>query len=90
MPSTVIQAVNEAFKQDQRGSFKWFNTNARQAAWETLADRMFKIVMDNRLCGSDFQSMQGQSGLLLLITAKDSLSEQVNTARLANKKEWTD
>ena len=90
VPSTVIQAVNEAFKQDQRGSFKWFNTNAQQAARETLTDRMFKIAMDNRLCGSDFQSMQGQSGLLLLITAKDSLSEQVNTARLANKKEWTD
>jgi len=87
VPSTVIQAVNEAFKQDQRGSFKWFNTNAAQ---ETLTDRMFKIAMDNRLCGSDFQSIQGQSGLLLLITAKDSLSEQINTAQLANKKEWTD
>jgi len=88
--STVIQAVNEAFKQDQRGSFKWFNINARQAAQEALTDRMFKIAMDNCLCGSDFWSMHGQSGLLLLITAKDSLSEQVNTARLANKKEWTD
>ena len=88
--STVIQAVNEAFKQDQRGSFSWFNTNAREAARETLIDRMFKIAMDNRLCGSDFQSMQGQSGSLLLITAKDSLSEQVITARLVNMKGWTD
>ena len=80
VPSTVIQAVNMAFKQDHRGSFRWFNTNTRQAARETFTDRMFKIAMDNRLRGSDFHSMQGQSGLLLLITAKDSLSEQINTA----------
>jgi hypothetical protein len=63
---------------------------ARKAARVALRDRLFKIAMDNRLCASDFCSMQGKSDLFWLITAKDSLSEQVNIARLANKDEWTD
>ena len=90
MSANVVQAVNEAFQQDQRASFRWLRTKAREAAREALTDRLFKIMMDNRLCMSDFQSMQCQSDLFWLITAKDSLSEQVNMARLANEEEWMD
>ena len=86
MSSTVVQAVNEVFKEDQSNSFRWLRTKARQDARETLTDRMLKIIMDNRLCMSDFQSMQGQLDLFLLITAKGSLHEQVNTAKLENQK----
>jgi len=71
MHTNVVQAVNEAFKEDQRASLKWLRTKAREAAREALTDRLFKIIMDNRL-------------------PKDSLSEQVDMARLANQKEWTD
>ena len=54
MSANVVQAVNEAFKQDQRVSFRWLRTNAREAAQEVLTDKLFKIMMDNRLCMSDF------------------------------------
>ena len=90
MSANVVQAVNEAFKEDQRASLKWLRTKAREAAREALTDRLFKIIMDNRLRASDFWSMQGQSDLFWLITAKDSLSEQVDMARSANKEEWMD
>ena len=90
MSANVVKAVNEAFKQDQRVSFRWLRTNAREAAQEVLTDKLFKIMMDNRLCMSDFWSIQSQSDLFWLITAKDSLSEQVNMARVANEEEWMD
>jgi hypothetical protein len=87
---TVIRAVKEAFEGDQRGSFGLLRTEARKDARKTLTKRMLKIAMDNRLCSSDFRSIRGQSDLFFLITAKDSLAEQVETARSANKKDWTD
>jgi hypothetical protein len=90
MSINVVRAVNEAFKKDQRASFRWLRTKDREAAREALTDRLFKIVMDNRLRASDFQSMQGQYDLFWFIAAKDSLSEQVNIARLANEEEWGD
>ena len=90
MSANMVQAVNEAFKQDQRASFRWSRTKAREAAREALTNRLFKIMMDNRLCMSDFWSMQSQSDLFWLITAKDSLREQMNMARLANEDEWMD
>jgi hypothetical protein len=90
MFTNVVRAVSEAFKEDRRASFRWLRTKAREAAREVLTDRLLKIAMDNRLRTSDFRSMQGQSDLFWLIAAKDSLSEQVNIARLANKKEWMD
>jgi hypothetical protein len=90
MSVNVVQAVNEAFKEDQRASFRWLRTKAREAAREALTDRLLKISMDNRLRTSDFRSMQGQSDLFWLIAAKDSLSEQANIARLANEEEWGD
>jgi len=49
MSTNVVQAVNEAFKEDQRASFRWLRTKAREAAREALTDRLFKIIMDNRL-----------------------------------------
>ena len=54
MSANVVQAVNEAFKEDQRASLKWLRTKAREAAREALTDRLFKIIMDNRLRASDF------------------------------------
>jgi hypothetical protein len=87
---TVIRAVKEAFEGDQRGSFGLLRTEARKDARKTLAERMLKITMDNRLCSSDFPCVRSQSDLFFLITAKDSLVEQAETARSANKKDWTD
>ena len=54
MSANVVQSVNEAFKEDQRASLKWLRTKAREAAREALTDRLFKIIMDNRLRASDF------------------------------------
>ena len=54
MSANMVQAVNEAFKQDQRASFRWLRTKAREAAREALTDRLLKIMMDNHLCMSDF------------------------------------
>jgi hypothetical protein len=59
MFTNVVRAVNEAFKEDRRASFRWLRTKAREAAREVLTDRLLKIAMDNRLRTSDFRSMQG-------------------------------
>ena len=88
--TNVVWAVNEAFKEDQGVSFRLLKTKAQEAAREALTDKLLKIVMDNCLCVSSFWSIRGQSDLFYLITAKDSLSEQVDMARSVKKEEWMD
>lgn len=52
MFSTVVQAVDDAFRGDERVSFRWLRTKARQAAQDALTEKLLKIAMDNllRMC----------------------------------------
>jgi len=86
----VINSVNEAFHEDQKVSFGWLGTSARKGAREILTDKLLKIAMDNRLCTSNHCSVQNQSDLFLLITAKDSLEEELKIAKEADMKDWMD
>ena len=49
MSSTVVQAVDDAFRGDERVSFRWFKTKAREAARDALTEKLLKIAMDNLL-----------------------------------------
>jgi len=66
MSTTVVRAVNEAFEEDRRASFRWMWSRARDSARKTLTDRMLKIALDNRLCVSDFLSYVRLVGLILV------------------------
>jgi hypothetical protein len=48
-PDHVIQAVNEAFQEDQKVSFGWMGTSAREGARKILINKLLKIAMDNCL-----------------------------------------
>ncbi len=62
---------------------------------DTLHARL-SLIGCSRLCWiiayvrQTFSVMGDQSDLFSLLPAKDSLSEQVEMARLVNKKEWMD
>ena len=89
-PDHVIKAVNEAFHEDQKVSFGWLWTPAREGARKILTNKLLKIAMDNRLCMSSCWSVQNQSDLFLLITAKDSLEQELKLVKEADMKDWTD
>ena len=57
----VIKAVNEAFHEDQKVSFGWLGTSAREGARKILTDKLLKIAMDNRLCTSTEVYKTGQT-----------------------------
>ena len=86
----MIQGVDEAFHEDQKASFEWLGTSARKGARKILTDKLLKIAMDNRLSMSRHWSVQNQSDLFLLITAKDSLDEELKIAKEADMKNWMD
>ena len=89
-PDHVIKAVNEAFHEDQKVSFGWLGTSAREGARKILTDKLLKIAMDNRLRMSIHWSVQNQSDLFSLITAKGSLEEELMIAEDADMKDWMD
>ena len=66
MSTTVVRAVNEAFEEDQRASFRWMRSRARDSARKALTDRMLKIALDNRLGASDFLSYARPVRLILI------------------------
>jgi len=89
-PDHVIQAVNEAFHEDQKVSFRWLGTSAREGARKILTNKLLKIAMDNCLRMSSHWSVHNQSDLFSLITAKDSLEEELKIAEEMDMKDWTD
>ena len=66
MSAAVVQAVNEAFEEDRRASFRWMQSRARDSARKALTDRMLKIALDNHLRESDFLSYARPVGLILV------------------------
>ncbi|KIM82238.1 hypothetical protein PILCRDRAFT_473525 [Piloderma croceum F 1598] len=48
-PDHVIKAMNEAFHEDQKVSFRWLGTSAREGARKILTNKLLKIAMDNCL-----------------------------------------
>jgi len=86
----VIKAVNEAFHEDQKVSFGWLWTPARTGARKILTNKLLKIAIDNCLCMSSHWSVQNQSDLFSLITAKDSLGEELKLVKEADMKDWMD
>jgi hypothetical protein len=89
-PDHVIKAVNEAFHEDQKVSFGWLGTSAREGARKILTNKLLKIAMDNRLRTSSHWSVHNQSDLFSLIIAKDSLEEELKIAEETDMKDWTD
>ena len=86
----VLKAVNEAFHNDQKVSFRWLWTPARKGARKILTNKLLKIAMDNRLCMSSHWIVEHQSDLFSLITAKDSLEEELKIAKEVDMKDWMD
>ena len=66
MSTAVVRAVKEAFEEDQRASFRWTQSRARDSARKALTDRMLKIALDNRLCASDLLNYTRPVGLILV------------------------
>jgi hypothetical protein len=66
MSAAVVRAVNEAFEEDRRASFRWMWSMARRSARKALTHRMLKIALDNRLRASAFLSYARSVGLILV------------------------
>jgi hypothetical protein len=89
-PEQVIKALNEAFHEDQKVSFRWLGTSAREGARKILTNKLLKIAMDHCLCMWSHWSVQNRSDLFSLITAKDSLEEELKIAQEVDMKDWMD
>ena len=78
---SVVEAVDNAFREDNGCSFKWLKSHKRSDMRNALAKRLIQISLDNRLCRLNSEILLNHTYIYSI--AKNPLMQEARLAVLS-------